>query len=257
MDTVQANTYLARIDATRPLQPDAASLRELQRLHLLAVPFENLSIHLGEPVVLDTAALFNKIVTRRRGGFCYELNGAFAALLIALGYDVTLLGARVYGDGVLGPPLDHLALRVDLDEPWLVDVGFGRFSTYPLCLDVSGEQPDPEGVFHLTTLANGDIDIRRDGELQYRLEPQPRTLTDFAPTCWYHQTSPQSHFTHAPVCSLPAGNGRVTLSGRTLIQTDGAHRQEHTLAGDAEVLAAFHTHFGILLNRVPVARNAQ
>src|SRR5579863_4375985 len=97
-------------------------LRVLQLAHLRAVPFENLSIHMGEPILLSLETLFQKIVARRRGGFCHELNGAFAGLLDALGYPVQILSARVFGSAGLGPPFDHMALRVDLEHPWLVDV---------------------------------------------------------------------------------------------------------------------------------------
>src|SRR5690349_16321536 len=122
MDLGTAMAYLDRIGARPPAVPDAAALRELHRRHLEAVPFENLSIFLGEPVLLDEDALVDKIVRRRRGGICYELNGAFAALLTALGYDVRLLAASVFGDdGTLSPPFDHLALLVELDERYLVD----------------------------------------------------------------------------------------------------------------------------------------
>ncbi len=111
-----AASYLARIGARRPETPDLPSLRELMRAHLATVPFENLSIHLGEVIELSDRALLGKIVDRRRGGFCYELNGAFAWLLRELGYRVTMLGARVYGGMRLGPPYDHMTLVVDLDE---------------------------------------------------------------------------------------------------------------------------------------------
>ena len=91
--------YLARIAAPRPLALDAAALRDLHRAHLMAAPFENLRIHLGEPISLDEADLIDKIVARRRGGFCYELNGAFAYLLERLGARVRRVAARVYGEG--------------------------------------------------------------------------------------------------------------------------------------------------------------
>ena len=107
MDDRTLDAYLARIGATR-----ASTLVELHELHLAAVPFENLSIHLGEAIVLDEDLLVDKIVNRRRGGFCYELNGAFAALLRALGHDVRILSAKVFNDGAYGPPFDHMALRV-------------------------------------------------------------------------------------------------------------------------------------------------
>jgi N-hydroxyarylamine O-acetyltransferase len=247
------DAYLTRIGTARSSQADAATLRELQRRHLLTVPFENLSIHLGEPILLDPQALVDKLVRRRRGGFCYELNGAFATLLAALGFPVTLLAARVFGPDGLGPPFDHLALRVDADtsESWLVDVGFGRHSRYPLRLDVRTDQSDPGGTFRLADTADGDLDVLRDGQPQYRVEARPRTLGDFEPTCWWHQTSPRSHFTHGPVCSRLTETGRVTLSDRTLLQTTGDRRHERTLTSDAEVLAAYRTWFGIVLDRVP------
>ncbi len=251
MDEDRVGAYLARIRAKRPLRPDAASLRELQQRHLHNVPFENLSIHLGEPIVLQVEPLLDKLIERRRGGFCYELNGAFAALLSALGFSVTLLAARVFGREGLGPLFDHLALRVDLSDPWLVDVGFGTFSQYPLRLDVGADQNDPQGVFRLLEREHGDLDLHMNGEPAYRVEPRPRVLADFEPTCWWHQTSPRSHFTRSLVCSLLTETGRVTLSGRTLIRTVGNQRDEQVLESDPDVLAAYQDRFGIVLDRVP------
>jgi N-hydroxyarylamine O-acetyltransferase len=251
LDSTLVDAYLARIGASRPVRPDAGSLRELQLRHLRAVPFENLSIHLGEEIVLERGALVDKVVRRRRGGFCYELNGAFAALLSALGYEVTLLAARVFSTDRPGPLFGHLALRVDAPEPRLVDVGFGQFSHHPLRLDLRCDQPDPGGVFRVVGREHGDLDVLTDGQPQYRLEARPRVLSDFVPTCWWHRTSPRSHFTRSLTCSLPTGTGRITLSGRRLIRTGAGERREELLATDAEVLAAYRTHFGMELDRVP------
>ncbi|AUY51494.1 arylamine N-acetyltransferase [Streptomyces sp. CB01881] len=254
----QVDAYLARLGLPAPERPSAAALAELQRAHLDAVPFENLSVHLGEPVVLGTGALFEKLVTRRRGGFCYELNGAFAALLRALGYRVSLLGARVLDGGRPGPPFDHLALRVDLDRPWLVDVGFGRFSRFPLQLDERGQQPDPAGEFTLVPYGADELDVRMGGEPQYRLGLRPYELADFVPTCWWQATSPDSHFTRSATCSLPAPDGgRVTLSGTRLIRTavDGGRTEE--LLDGAGTLAAYRSLFGITLDRLPTVLHPQ
>ncbi|SFP46461.1 N-hydroxyarylamine O-acetyltransferase [Amycolatopsis arida] len=250
---MDVDAYLARIGATRPAAPDAAALRELHARHLESVPFENLSIHLGEPIVLESEALVDKIVRRRRGGFCYELNGAFAELLRALGFRVTLLAARAYGDEGWGPPFDHLALRVDLAEPWLVDVGFGRHARYPLRMTAVESQHDPEGEFLVLDAPGGDLEVRRDGRPVCLLEARPRELADFRPTCWYHATSPESHFTRRLTCSLPVPGGRVTLSGDRLIETTGDARTERTLSPD-EILPAYRKHFGIELDRVPELR---
>ena len=254
MDDRRLDAYLARIGAARPARPDAAALRELQLRHLLAVPFENLSVRLGEDIVLEPAALVGKLTGGRRGGFCYELNGAFAALLGALGFEVRLLAARAFGAGGPGPPFDHLALQVTTDsgEPWLADVGFGRFSQHPLRLDAPrADQADPAGTFRIIPAASGDLDVSLDGELQYRIEPRPRALADFEPTCWWHRTSPKSSFTRAAICSLLTATGRVTISDRTLIRTSGGERHEQRLDGDAELLAAYRTWFGIELERAP------
>ncbi|MFD8321973.1 arylamine N-acetyltransferase family protein [Kitasatospora purpeofusca] len=264
----QVAAYLTRIGAERPAHAGAAELALLQEAHLDAVPFENLSIHLGEPVVLEPEALLDKVVERRRGGFCYELNGAFAVLLRALGYRVELLAARVFDGAEPGPPFDHLALRVEADGvAWLVDVGFGRFARRPLRLDERGRQQDPAGVLTVapstdtaSTGAPADLDVALDGAPQYRLDPRPYRLADFAPTCWWQTTSPDSHFTRATTCSRPTPDGgRITLTstratgGTRLLRTapDGT-RTEELLDADA-ALGAYRTHFGLVLDRLPTA----
>ena len=135
-----AGAYLDRIVYDGPTEPTAATLAGLHRAHMLAVPFENLDLHLGLRNVLDPGHVFDKVVRRRRGGWCFELNGLFALLLEHLGYPVTRYAAAV----VLSDPptrdFAHLTLRVDLDDPWLADVGFGDSFTGPLRLDEAGDQ---------------------------------------------------------------------------------------------------------------------
>ncbi|MCF6525213.1 arylamine N-acetyltransferase [Streptomyces sp. JJ36] len=254
MDDAAVGAYLRRIRADRPAAADSGALRELQVRHLTSVPFENLSVHLGEEIALEEKALYEKLVGARRGGFCYELNGAFATLLEALGYRVSLLAARVFADGVPGIPYDHLALGVEAADGtrWLADVGFGRHSHHPLRLDAEGEQRDPGGTFRLVPAEAGDLDVLRDGTPQYRLERRPRVLRDFEAGAWWHRTSPRSHFTRSLVCSrLTEDGGRITLSGRSLVVTgpDGG-REETELAAD-EVLPAYRTRFGLELEREP------
>jgi N-hydroxyarylamine O-acetyltransferase len=254
MDETLVRAYLRRIAAERPGSADAAALRALHRAHLLTVPFENLSIHLAEPISLADNDLIDKIVRRRRGGFCYELNGAFALLLEALGFEVRRVAARVYGTGGLGPPFDHLALVVAAagsSRSWLADVGFGSHSTFPLPFETGPDHDDPAGHFLLADADGGDVDVLRDGEPQYRLERRRRDLKDFVPTCWWQQTSPRSHFTQGLICSLLTTQGRVSLSGRTLITTADGTRSEVELRTDESVLAAYREHFGIDLDRVP------
>ncbi|MER5538725.1 arylamine N-acetyltransferase family protein [Streptomyces mirabilis] len=273
MNSAQADAYLRRIGAHHPAWPTSGVLRDLHLRHLKAVPFENLSIHLGEEIVLEEKRLLDKVVGGRRGGFCYELNGAFGALLGALGFDVTLLAGRVYGEeGRLGIPYDHLALRVRTVDggDWLADVGFGAHSHYPLAFGARTEQVDPGGTFRVLEAgpdAAGvrgvggrreaeDLDVIRNGGPQYRLEVRPRVLGDFAAGAWWNSTSPKSHFTRSLVCSrVTEDGGRITLSGRNLTATapDGT-KEVSELATDEEVLALYRERFGIELDRVPEVR---
>ncbi|MGQ5637382.1 MULTISPECIES: arylamine N-acetyltransferase family protein [unclassified Streptomyces] len=273
MDSRQADAYLRRISAKRPPKPTSGALHELHLRHLRTVPFENLSIHLGEEIVLEEERLLDKLIGRGRGGFCYELNGAFGALLTALGYEVELLAARVYGaEGRLGIPYDHLALRVRTVEgdSWIADVGFGAHSHHPLrCMD-RAEQADPGGVFRVAdagpdaagvrgggSAGAGDLDVVQDGTPRYRLETRPRALGDFVAGAWWHSTSPLSHFTRSLVCSrLTEDGGRITLSGRELKTTavDGT-RTATELETEEAILTAYRERFGIELDRVPTVRD--
>ena len=242
--------YLHRLGLEAAPDPSIDGLRRLHAAHLLHIPFENLSIHLGEEIVLEPEALVAKIVDRRRGGFCYELNGAFAALLRGLGFEVTLLAARVFDAHQLGPPFDHMCLRVDLDEPWLADVGFGDNFWLPLRLLDRGGQLDDAGNFRIDPVGDHERDLLRDETPQYRFDLTGHELADYRATCLYHQTSPESHFTRNTVCSLPWKGGRVTIRGRTLIVTDGGRRDERTLS-DTELRDAYRNYFGIQLERLP------
>ncbi|MFD5745010.1 arylamine N-acetyltransferase [Streptomyces massasporeus] len=274
MNSAQVDAYLRRLGAEHPAWPTVDALRELHLRHLRTVPFENLSIHLGEEIVLEEKRLLDKVVGARRGGFCYELNGSFGALLAALGYDVALLAGRVYGDGGrLGIPYDHLALRVRTVDggDWLADVGFGAHSHLPLAFGDRGEQKDPGGTFRIVeagpdaagvrgghgTVEAADLDVFRDGRAQYRLEVRPRALGDFVAGAWWHSTSSVSHFTRSLVCSrVTEEGGRITLSGRRLTATAADRtREERELETDEEILGVYRERFGIELDKVPTLRN--
>lgn len=196
--------------------------------------------------------ILDKTVRQRRGGFCYELNAAFAALLRALGFQVTLLSARVpRPNGGEGPEFDHLALRVDLEQSWLADVGFGESFLEPLRLAAGIEQSDPAGAFRVTD--RGDcLQMEKAGsdgmwKPQYSFSLQPRRLEDFAGMCHYHQTSPESHFTQNRICSRATPGGRITLSGMKLITTVDGRREERVVETEDERILILKEQFGIEL----------
>ena len=127
--------YLSRIGVNESdLTTDGATLRLLQRQHLLTIPFENLDIHWKRPIVLDTERFYRKIIEEKRSGFCYELNGLFNELLLDLGYTTRLVSARVFNPikSEYGPEFDHMILVVTVgDAEYIADVGFGDFIAEP------------------------------------------------------------------------------------------------------------------------------
>jgi N-hydroxyarylamine O-acetyltransferase len=245
---VEPGLYLQRIGYAGSTAPSEKLLAELIRQHLEAVPFETLSIHSGERILLEEAWLLDKIVRRRRGGFCYELNGAFAWLLRALGFRVGLLAGRVYDHrGELGIPFDHMALRVELDQPLLVDVGFGESPMVPLAMVPADVQSDGLDDYRLSlrgdewTLSRLDDDGWAD---KYQFSQRLHSLPDFAPGCAFHQGL-DSPFAVGPVCSAIRNGGRLTLNRKKLVVTDANRRKTETLLGEGDFHRLLEDHFDI------------
>jgi len=249
----QIKEYLNRIGVQGAVPPTLKTLAKLQRAHLHTVPFENLSIFWGEPIGLDRNRLYRKIVERRRGGFCYELNSTFAWLLESLGFQVTLLSARVRNSNQegFGPEFDHLVLKVDLEKPQLVDVGFGRSFMHPLDLESRDIQEQPDGRYRIReyTSEEGTLVFERWEEDRwkeaYLFTLIPRQLREFYEMCQYHQTSKESVFTSQPFCSMYTLDGRVTLADDLFIETKNGLRSEIRLADQAVIDQVLEHVFGI------------
>ncbi|WP_405951346.1 arylamine N-acetyltransferase [Streptomyces prunicolor] len=254
MDEELIDAYLERIGAKRPERVDADTLRHLHERHVLSVPFENLFFLLGEPIPYSLDAV-KKIVHERRGGGCFELNSAFAMLLEALGFQVTLLAGCIYRGEVLDSPIGHLALRVETDEPdghaWLVDVGQGSHSRWPMRLDLRTPQFDPHGAYLLDETPEGDIDVFRDGSPLYRMEMRPRKIEFGLPSMWWYQTAPDSPFRNRLICVQPREDGKVTLANRVLVREQGGERTRERIVTEEGLKEALETWFGIHLDQVP------
>lgn len=246
--------YLDRIKYRGSLEPTYETLRALHLAHLYSVPFENLSIHIKEPIVLNDESLYRKIVERKRGGFCYELNGLFSWLLRGLGFDVKMLSAGVLNPaGEFGPDFDHMTLLVTLDKRYLADVGFGDSFLEPLLFDSRDAQLQPDGKAYRLA-ENGDRLILQaqeesgDWSSQYHFTLTPYAYSDYEEMCLWQQTSPQSHFTKKTICTLPTLDGRVTLSGKRFIKTVHGNRDERALESEEEISNLLKDVFGIELN---------
>ncbi len=221
---------------------------------MLTVAFENLDIvPLHKPIQLHEQALWDKIVARRRGGFCYELNGMFAWLLKQIGFDVTYLNARVFGgNGNLGPDFDHLALLVRSPREqgtWLADVGFGDSFVEPLDFE-GAEHMEGLRAYRLEKDAAGYTTWQRDYDGKWKrmyffdLTPH-RFPSEYEAACVYQQRSPESSFTRRSVVSRLTESGRVTLERSKLITTDNGVRREREFE-EGQWPSLLKEHFGIV-----------
>ena len=245
--------YLERIKYDGNVTASLDVLSKLQVLHLMNVPFENLDIQ--HQIKIDLDNLFDKIITRKRGGFCYELNGMFYKLLKQIGFVVKMVSARVYNNITknYSPEFDHMALIVSFDkDDYLVDVEFGEFTLCPIKIEPGAEAEDPGGIFRIDRYDNKYFVVKKkneDGEFiaEYNFTKKERKIKEFYPRCNYHQVNKESHFTQKRICSLPTERGRLTLTGTTLKITEKGIVKETKLNDEMEVQQVLWSYFGIKL----------
>ena len=253
MTPSEADAYLARIGLDTAPAPDLGGLAALMEAHLLRVPFENLSIIAGRGVALDEDALFDKIVRRRRGGYCYELNGLFGALLDRLGFERRPVSARVWYRGPAETPgLTHTLNVVTLPQgEVLADVGFGGTTArVPVPVGDDTRARDADGEVRLTLDAAHGYRLARhtpEGwEDQFTTDARRAYPSDAALGSHFMSTHPSSHFTQGAVVGLFTSDGRDTLVGRTLRVRRGWAVEERVLSDD-EVRGALRDRFGLNL----------
>jgi N-hydroxyarylamine O-acetyltransferase len=244
------DAYLARIGYNGRRCANAGALIDLHEAHAATIPFENIDVLLRRPIRLDSVSLQAKLVTARRGGYCFEQNELFAQALEALGFKVVRLGARVrYGASGIRPRT-HMVLRVDLDrDRWLADVGFGG-----------------EGPLHPIRLQDGIID--RQGAWTYRLvkdhgdwvlrlqrssapldlysfDEVPQHAVDYAMAHWYTSTHPDSHFLRTLTVQRSTHVERLILRNFDFTIDRGSTPEIYKLGGETEIITVLKEHFGL------------
>jgi len=244
--TMKLDAYLRRIHYTGAHTVSEATLCALHRAHLLAIPYENLDIHLGRRLTLDLAQIYHKLVEEERGGWCYEMNGLFAWALRTLGFRVTLLGSSV-GRPAAGSngDFDHLLLRVDLARPWLADVGFGNGFFEPLPLLAGAYH---QGFRHYQLDEEGDhwyFHNDEHGGPGYGFTLLPRQFASFSARCHTLQSAPDSGFVQKTVCHRFTPDGFITLRGAIYQQYNAAGVEKEVIDQAARYRAVMEEHFGL------------
>lgn len=248
--------YLARIGFTGTPRVDLGTLTRIQRGHMLTIPYENLDVQLGRTVGFDLDAQLDKLVVRRRGGWCYEMNGVLGWALGELGFRVTRLAGAVaramLGDAQVG---NHLVLRVDLegqadpadDGAYLVDVGFGDCPLAPV--------PLRPHAFH-----HGFLDMRlepiggqwwrlhshaRGAAPSFDVNMDPALTARLAPMCTRLQMDPASPFVQNVVCMRHYPDRLLQLRGKVLTTLYANATERRELADADDLLQTLDVQFGI------------
>jgi len=232
-------------------RPNLETLTELHRCHVMTVPFECLDIHYGSEIRLDVNHIYNKVVLRRRGGYCYELNTLFNKLLKALGYQSRIISSRIYNsEGDLGPEYDHMSILVQLDVSYLVDVGYGDLFIYPLEIDNQDYQKDGSKYFKVQQLDDKSYQLlvsqdKIKVQPKYVFDTRERSLAEFQSQNVEKQTSPLSKFVKNKICTLPKVTGRITIyNDRLKVIKDGL-TTERQIRSEEELFGILAREFGI------------
>ena len=244
---MKLSAYFSRIGYSGPVTPDLTTLEAVMRAHAAAVPFENLDVQLGRPLGTELPAIYAKLVERRRGGWCYEQNGLLGWALGEMGFDVTRIAAGVMRH-MLGDTVgNHLTLIVNLDEPWLVDVGFGGTQAMPLPLAAGEHDHAPFTV----SLAEADGYWRfserfaANDPFSFDFHAVPADEALLAGRCQALQTDPESPFVQNLVVQQRQGERHLTLRGRMLVERDAAGEAKHLVQDPGEFVALLRDRFGL------------
>jgi N-hydroxyarylamine O-acetyltransferase len=264
LSSSQLDQYFQRIGYGGAHRPTLATLQALHRQHPLAITFENLDSWLGQPPALETDALFDKLVLRRRGGYCFEQNGLFKLVLEALGFAVRGLSARVLWNQPEGAqtPRTHQALLVEVQgQEWLVDVGFGGLTALaPLRLTPEREQATPVETLRLRQSGNGfmlEALLPGGARPLYWFVPETALTVDFVQSNWFVGAHPESRFVRQLIttCVRPEADGR--FSRHNLVDRDysvyraGQPPQTHTLQTATQMQQLLRDVFALPIDSLP------
>jgi N-hydroxyarylamine O-acetyltransferase len=251
------SAYLDRLGYGGSASPTLAALREIHRLHVSAIPFENLSPLMGDEVPLDLASLQAKLVRGGRGGYCYEQNTLLWGALAAMGFDIVGLAGRVrWGQPEDAPirPRSHMALLVRLPEgSFVADVGFGGLTmSAPLAFEPGLVQQTPHEPFRILDAPGGGYDLQAEvgGEWRtlYRFDLNPHLPVDYEPLNWMVATHPASPFPSHLMGARAEPHRRLALSdARLTVRETGKPPVERTLASLDELAAVLTEDFGLAL----------
>ncbi len=260
MQEIDLEAYFARVGYDGPATPTLATLSRLHALHAAAIPFENLSPFLGEPVRLDAASLQDKLVARGRGGWCFEQNLLFSYVLEAIGFELTRLAARVRWNvpaNVISPR-SHCLMRIPIEgRDYIADVGFGGLTlTAPLRLEAGAEQATPHEPHRIVASGSGyalEAKVAGDWQALYTFELHEQQIADYEVSNWYLCHHPQSIFVNGILAGRAGAAERHALRNtRYAIHYPDGQTERRVLSSASEMREVLEGPFRVAL---PEAQN--
>ncbi len=243
--------YLNRIGYEGEIKLDIETLKRLHKLHVLSIPFEDLDIHLKNPIKLELELLYEKIILKNRGGFCYELNYLFYSLLKKIGFECEILSSRIYNEnGIKGPEFDHMSIIVKLLDNWLIDVGYGDLFIEPLRIIDKYESKEWFKTYRINKMERRKYLLcesknGNDFTNRYEFDITPRNIEDFYEQCKLKQTSQESYFVINKICTIPTYGGRTTLFNNKLTKTADGLREEFEIESESKFYQILKEEFQI------------
>ena len=257
LSPLQLRAYLERIGIEDGLPPTLQTLSDMHRAQHFTLPFENFDVHLPAAYSFEADHLFDKMVSRRRGGFCYELNLLLAYAFRAAGFSVDVLSGQLRHKDFFGEPFDHMTMRVRADDgEVLADVGNAETLQRPIPFDGTWSEQERGGAYRVTEhLGSPAVEYRGAPEgkvdVRYLFDPTPRDPSEFNEMLEFHTKSPESQFAKGWLCTLPRGrDGRITVSRGMLMETRAGKMERRALKSEEDLMSVLERNFG--MNRFPI-----
>lgn len=244
--------YLKRIKYTGSLAATDDVLASLHKQHVYQIPFENLDVYFKRKFDLNIVNVYQKVVTNKRGGFCYELNLLFNGLLTEMGFSSRIIASRIFDEqGNLGPAFDHMSVFVETRKRFLIDVGYGDLFVTPIEIK-NGVQWDGRNYFqvdklneqeYLLSMSTDGIDFKK----KYTFSLNVVNATDFDAMCLDKQSNPNSYFVRNVICTKPTPTSRITIFNNKLFEKTGESRTETLIQDDDNLKRRLKNKFGIVI----------
>lgn len=223
----------------------------------MSIPFEAIDVHIGRIIELDLERIYHKIINEQRGGYCYELNYLFHKMLLQIGFTNFLISARIFNENQFGPEFDHMAIIVELEDQWLVDVGYGDLFLEPIQIKTELKQHDNNKIYEIRKLNSTDYilyeSLKREleSEIKYKFGRKPRKVSEFNEQNYWKQTSDESYFVKNRICTLPTEKGRKTILNNVYkVRTNGKSEQIE-IKGKAQFMDILKREFNIVIENTP------